>query len=248
MATDPADTKVVLACSGVVKTYGHGSAAVQALRGVDLEVRRGELLVLAGPSGCGKTTLLSILAGVRRRDGGSCRVLDADLDALPADACTRFRGRHIGFVYQSFNLIPTLTALENAAAPLIINGMARRQAIARAREELQRVGLDGRVAEAMPTELSGGQQQRVAIVRAMIHAPRLILCDEPTSALDRDSGHVVMELLRRLLGDGDRAIIVVTHDQRVHEFADRIAEMEDGRITAIRRNEASSGAPVEQSS
>ncbi len=220
-------------CRGLTKTYGSGTAAVQALRGVDLEVKPGELLMLVGPSGCGKTTLISVLAGVLGRDGGECVVLDRDYNEMRPNDTTRFRGGNIGFVFQAFNLIPTLTAAENVATPLIINGARRRPAVAAADEILKRVGLDHRMAQSLPADLSGGQQQRVAIARALIHEPRLIVCDEPTSALDSETGRHVMELMRRLAVQTDRAVIVVTHDARIFDFADRIAYMNDGRITSV---------------
>jgi putative ABC transport system ATP-binding protein len=229
----PNQSQHVVFCGGLTKTYGSGTASVQALRGVDLQVKRGELLMLVGPSGCGKTTLISVLAGVLRRDGGDCIILEHDYKKMRPNDTTRFRGQNIGFVFQAFNLIPSLTAAENVATPLIINGMARRPAVAAANEILQRVGLDKRMAQSLPTDLSGGQQQRVAIARSLIHEPRLIVCDEPTSALDSDTGRRVMELMRQLAVQTDRAVIVVTHDARIFDFADRIAYMNDGRITSV---------------
>ncbi|MEO7799658.1 MAG: ABC transporter ATP-binding protein [Opitutaceae bacterium] len=220
-------------CVGVTKTYGIGGAAVQALRGVDLEIRTGELLMLEGPSGCGKTTLISILAGLMHRDGGECSVLERDYERMSPNETTHFRGQNVGFVFQAFNLIPSLTAAENAATPLMIAGMKRSAAVNQASVVLKEMGFDDRMVRSAPADLSGGQQQRVAIARAMVHNPRIIVCDEPTSALDRESGHVVMELMRRFALDKDRVLIVVTHDDRIVEFADRIAHMEDGRITKI---------------
>jgi putative ABC transport system ATP-binding protein len=218
-------------CTGVTKTYGTGNAKVIALRGIELEVHTGELLMLVGPSGCGKTTLISVIAGILDQDAGSCVVFDRDWQQMSLSAKTRYRGRHIGFVFQAFNLLPTLTAAENVAIPLLINGGGRREALRRAQEVLAQVGL-GERAGAVPAQLSGGQQQRVAIARALVHDPQLIVCDEPTSALDHDTGHHVMELLRNATGK-DRALIVVTHDARIFEFADRIAKMDDGRIEKI---------------
>ncbi|HEX7517396.1 MAG TPA: ABC transporter ATP-binding protein [Chthoniobacterales bacterium] len=220
-------------CRGVTKTYGRGTAAVQALRGVDLSVRPGELMMLVGPSGCGKTTLISVLAGVLRRDGGDCTVLDCDYNKMEANKTTRFRGRNVGFVFQAFNLIPSLTASENVATPLMINGVRRRAAVTAAEQMLDKVEFDERMMRSLPTDLSGGQQQRIAIARALVHHPRLIVCDEPTSALDSETGRRVMELVRRLAVDSERAVIVVTHDARIFDFADRIAYMDDGRITHV---------------
>jgi len=224
---------VAVSCRRLTKSYGQGSTVVKALRGVDLEVNLGELLMLVGPSGCGKTTLISVIAGVLARDGGECTVFGRDYDAMGAIETTRYRGRHIGFVFQAFNLIPTLTAAENVAAPLIINGTPWRSAVGRASGILEKVGFDQRMMKSFPQDLSGGQQQRVAIARALVHDPSLIVCDEPTSALDGETGHMVMDLMRRLALGKDRALIVVTHDARIFEFADRIARMEDGVITGI---------------
>jgi putative ABC transport system ATP-binding protein len=226
-------SKIAVRCAGVTKTFGSGGNAMQALRGVDLDVRIGELLMLVGPSGCGKTTLISVIAGVLKRDGGDCAVFENDYEKMSELQTTRFRGKNIGFVFQAFNLIPTLTSEENVSAPLIINGTKRHAAVAHAREVLKSVGFDDRMMRSFPTDLSGGQQQRVAIARAMVHDPRLVVCDEPTSALDGETGHKVMELMRNLALGTDRALIVVTHDARIYEFADRIAHMEDGRITSI---------------
>jgi putative ABC transport system ATP-binding protein len=228
----PVATDLAVQLDGVTKTYGTGDSKVIALRGVDLEVRAGELMMLVGPSGCGKTTLISVVAGILDQDEGDCVVFGEDLQALRDRERVRFRGRNIGFVFQSFNLIPTLTAAENVAVPLLILGESRREALRRAGETLERVGLSAR-GTSLPTELSGGQQQRVAIARSLVHRPRLIVCDEPTSALDHETGRKVMELMREVaLADG-RSLIIVTHDARIFSFADRIAKMDDGRILEV---------------
>jgi putative ABC transport system ATP-binding protein len=227
---------IAVQCKSVKKTYGAGTTAVQALRGVDLEVRAGELLMLVGPSGCGKTTLISVIAGILDQTDGDCLVFDHDFKHMRERDRTRYRGANVGFVFQALNLIPTLSSEENVAVPLLIKGQSRRQAVAQAREVLTRVGLDDRMMRALPTEISGGQQQRVAIARALIHNPRLIVCDEPTSALDHETGHKVMELLRSVALDGQRSLIVVTHDARIFEFGDRIARMDDGHIIEIKEN------------
>lgn len=219
-------------CHDVTKTYGTGSAQVQALRGVNLDVQTGELLMLVGPSGCGKTTLISVIAGILDHDTGSCLVFEQDFKRMAQRARTQYRGTTIGFVFQSFNLLPALTAVENVAVPLLINGMRRREALARARELLIQVGLGERT-QALPGQLSGGQQQRVATARALVHEPRLIVCDEPTSALDAETGQRVMDLLRAMALRPDRALVIVTHDTRIFGFADRIAKMDDGRIEKI---------------
>ena len=217
---------------GVSKTFSTGGIATVALREVDLTVGSGELLMLVGPSGCGKTTLISVIAGILDADAGSVQVFGQDLSALSKAQCTAFRGRNIGFVFQAFNLIPALTAAENVSIPAILNGVPRRTAIAHAGELLAQVGLGDRCAH-LPTQLSGGQQQRVAIARALIHDPRLIVCDEPTSALDHAAGDAVMKLLRTVAVRPGRALIVVTHDSRIFPYADRIARMDDGRISAF---------------
>ena len=217
---------------GVTKTFGSGANAVQALRGIDLTVASGELLMLVGPSGCGKTTLISVLAGILHHDAGDVRVLGQDLKALGDDGRTVFRGTHLGFVFQAFNLLPALTAQENAAIPLMILGRPRREALAKAAELLEKVGLGHRLT-AKPNQLSGGQQQRVAIARALVHDPELVVCDEPTSALDHETGQTVMGLMKQVALRDGRALVVVTHDQRIFPFADRIATMDDGRIASF---------------
>jgi putative ABC transport system ATP-binding protein len=222
-------------CSGISKTYGGGDTAVQALRGVDLDVHPGELLMLVGPSGCGKTTLISIIAGILDPTGGACSLFGQDLSSMKAGERVRYRGKRIGFVFQAFNLIPTLTVAENTAIPLLINGEARDKALARAVRCLEEVGLSDKV-HALPAQISGGQQQRVAIARALVHDPELVVCDEPTSALDHRTGAKVMEILKRLAMDGRRALVIVTHDARIFSFADRIAHMDDGRIERIESN------------
>jgi len=219
-------------CRGVTKTYGTGDARVMALRGVDLDVRRGELLMLVGPSGCGKTTLISVLAAILDQDSGNCEVLGRDLKSMDQKERTRFRGVSIGFVFQFFNLLPALNAVENVSVPLLINGECRKKAETRASETLVEVDLGTRLS-ALPAQLSGGQQQRVAIARALVHDPKLIVCDEPTSNLDHETGRSVMNILRGVAKSPDRALIVVTHDPRIFEFADRIAHMDDGKIIEV---------------
>jgi len=228
----PAATAAAVHCRGLVKTYGRGEQSVQALRGVDLDVAAGELLLLVGPSGCGKTTLLSVLAGTLQADAGRFTVFGDDVQAMTDGARTRWRSRNVGFVFQSYNLIPTLTAAENVAIPCLLLGRPRREALARARDALAGVGLAER-ATSRPGELSGGQQQRVAIARALVHEPRLVVCDEPTAALDHGTGQRVMELLRGVARQRDRSLLVVTHDARIFPFADRIAHMDDGRVERI---------------
>jgi putative ABC transport system ATP-binding protein len=229
-----ADDNPTIVCRGVTKVYGSGNSQVQALRGVDLDVIPGELTMLVGPSGCGKTTLLSVVAGILRPTVGSVLALGADLTRLSSWRRTAFRRDNVGFVYQQFNLLPALTAAENAAVPLVIKGYSKRKAMAAAKELLGKMGMADR-ADNLPGKLSGGQQQRVAIARALIHHPHLLVCDEPTSALDHKTGHAILELLRSIAVEGDRAVIIVTHDSRIFEFADTIARMDDGQIVSLER-------------
>jgi putative ABC transport system ATP-binding protein len=223
---------MAIACRGLIKTYGAGEAQVAALRGVDLDACFGELLMLVGPSGCGKTTLISIFAGILDQDAGQCRVLGHDFQQMRPDERAHFRGASIGFVFQNFQLLPSLTVAENIALPLLINGMARKPAVARARAILDSIGLAQR-ADAVATQLSGGQKQRVAIARALIHQPKVLICDEPTSSLDHAAGNQVMTILRQVARASERAVLVVTHDARIFEFADRIAHMDDGMIVDV---------------
>ncbi len=224
--------RTAVACTGVTKCFGSGDTRVQVLRGVDVEVAPGEITLLVGPSGCGKTTLISIVAGLLAPTAGDIRIFDQPLGDLRGDALVAFRARMIGFVFQQYNLLPALTAAENACLPLIVQGRRRREALREAREMLAAVGLGGKL-DARPAQLSGGQQQRVAIARALVHRPRLLVCDEPTAALDADSGRTVMELLRRVSVDSDRAVIVVTHDSRVYGYGDRVIEMGDGLVLGV---------------
>lgn len=229
------ERKIAIHCKGVTKTYGSGDAEVKALRGVDLDVHTNELMMLVGPSGSGKTTLISVIAGILDHDAGDCIVFEQDFKHMGDRKRTKYRGANIGFVFQAFNLLPTLNAAENVAVPLLINGMARPKAIAKAREFLDLVGLGNRW-KSLPSQLSGGQQQRVAIARAIVHDPKIVVCDEPTSALDHETGHKIMELLREVAIRADRALVIVTHDARIFEFSDRIARMDDGHIIEVADN------------
>lgn len=223
-------------CEGLRKVYGSGDTTVEALGDVDLEIHYGELLMLVGPSGCGKTTLISILAGILERTEGSCQVLGVDPGAMRGRHLTRWRGENVGFVFQQFNLIPTINCEENVAVPLLLLGLGRREALRRSRALLERVGLADKT-RALPTQLSGGQQQRVAIARALIHEPRFVVCDEPTSALDADTGQTIMDLLREAAVREDRALVIVTHDARIFHYADRIAHLDDGVVGRVERSD-----------
>lgn len=223
------DQKHSIYCKGVTKIYGEGATRVEALRGVDLELHPGELLMIVGPSGSGKTTLISILAGILDPTDGECVVLGQDIKAMKNAELTHFRGKHIGFVFQAFNLIPMLSSAENVAVPLLLNGVENDEAVARAEELLVRYGLEEERSRS-PKDLSGGQQQRVAIARSTIHNPDLIVCDEPTSSLDHETGVKVMELLRKEALEKQRSLVIVTHDARIFEYADRIVKLDDGQI------------------
>ena len=219
---------------GVVKDFGSGETRVRALHGIDVDVQPGELTFLVGESGSGKTTLISIIAGIMYPTEGQVSVFETPIYDLSENALVAFRLNHIGFIFQQYNLIPTLTAAENASVPLVAAGMHRTEAVDRARAALERLNI-GQLSDRLPRQMSGGQQQRVAIARALVHEPRLIVCDEPTAALDASSGRRVMDLLGEVAIQADRAVIIVTHDNRVFDLADRIIEMEDGRIAGDRR-------------
>ena len=219
---------------GIVKSFGTGDTQITVLKGIDLDIYLGEMLLLVGESGGGKTTLLSALAGILDIDEGHIDVLGVPLNALPAGKRTMFRGQTMGFIYQQFNLLPALTAAENVAVPLLIQKVRRSKALGRARAMLDRVGLGDRT-EFLPKNLSGGQQQRVAIARALVNEPRLLICDEPTAALDGPNGQKIMELLREVGRSPDRCVVVVTHDSRIFHFGDRMAKLTDGRIVSIER-------------
>ncbi|HVG03187.1 MAG TPA: ABC transporter ATP-binding protein [Nitrospira sp.] len=223
---------VAVRVRGLVKSFGTGETSVTVLKGIDLDVHFGELLLLVGESGGGKTTVLSAIAGILDIDAGDLEVLGSSLTALSSGARTKFRGRTMGFIYQQFNLLPALTAAENVAVPLLIQKCRKNDAIKRARLMLGRVGLGDRT-EFLPKNLSGGQQQRVAIARALVNEPQLLVCDEPTAALDGPNGQKIMELIRSVGRASDRCVIVVTHDSRVFQFGDRMAELTDGRIVDI---------------
>jgi putative ABC transport system ATP-binding protein len=209
--------------------FANGSDRTRVLHGIDLAIPRGSLSFLVGPSGSGKTTLLSILSGTLTPTGGEVEVMGRRLDRMKPAELVRFRRRRIGFVFQQYNLLGTLTAAENAAVPLIADGVASGTALRRAHEVLVRLGLAGHENK-RPRQLSGGQQQRVAIARALVHEPALVVCDEPTAALDAQSGRAVMELLAAASQDATRAVLVVTHDDRIYRYADRIYAIEDGRL------------------
>ncbi|MCI0537535.1 MAG: ABC transporter ATP-binding protein [Verrucomicrobiales bacterium] len=225
---------IAIATRDLRKRFGNGGG-VEALRRVNFEARLGELTFIVGPSGCGKTTLLSVITGLLDPTEGEVELFGQHPNQLSAKDQILFRRANIGFVFQQYNLLPALTAAENAAVPLLAAGMRRRDAVARAKSLLDELGLGGR-RDALPRELSGGEQQRVAIARALVHEPRLVVCDEPTAALDHQTGEAVMKLVAAKAVHPNRAAIVVTHDARVFQYADVIAHMDDGRIVRTERN------------
>ena len=217
---------------GVSKHFGAGDQKVMALRGIDWDVYKGEMSLIVGPSGCGKTTLLSVIAGILDCDEGEVTIFGQDLTRMSDRKKTSYRARTIGFVFQQYNLLPALTAAENAAIPLVIAGWSKDPAVRKAKQVLDSLGM-GKKTESLPSQLSGGQQQRAAIARALVHEPKLLVCDEPTAALDHETGLSVMELMREAAVRPDRAVVVVTHDNRVFGFGDRIAHMDDGRVVRV---------------
>jgi putative ABC transport system ATP-binding protein len=218
-----------IAVRQLTKTYAEGHAGTLALRGVDLDAHAGELLMLMGPSGSGKTTLLSIMGCILTATSGSVRIAGTEVTSLREKELPAIRLQHIGFVFQGFNLFPTLTASENVELMLDLKGVAPAAAKKRARELLDQVGL-GTKYDSFPADLSGGQKQRVAIARALGGDPKIVLADEPTAALDSHTGRNVMQMLSELAHKRDRAVVIVTHDSRVLDFADRIVKIEDGAV------------------
>lgn len=232
LESPPKGDTLAVRAESVQKSFGKAKDAVPVLRGIDFSAQFGRLTLLVGPSGCGKTTLLSAIAGLLARDGGELTVLGHDPDSLSSGEKVLFRRRNLGFVFQQYHLLPALTAAENAAVPLLAAGIRRKDAIEQASGLFAKLGLSG-LEKRRISQLSGGQQQRVAVARALVNGPRLLLCDEPTAALDAKSGRAVMELVKEVAVAADRAVIVVTHDARVFDFADAIAHMDDGKIVAV---------------
>lgn len=220
---------VIIKCRNLTKYYGEGVNRFAALKELNIDIYRGNLHLLMGPSGSGKTTLISIMAGMLTQDAGECLIDHIDLNHLPDREKVHYRGTHIGFVFQSFNLVPSLTNEENIAVPLLATGVPRAQALKRACQLLADFDMADKGVK-YPTELSGGQQQRIAIARALIHHPPIIVCDEPTSALDHHTGAMIMELLKEMTLKEKVTIIVVTHDPRIVQFADKIDNLEDGKV------------------
>ncbi len=238
------ERNTVIRAKGLSKIYRERTTELRALQKVDLEVRAGELTLLMGPSGSGKTTLLSILGCILRASEGTLEVLGEDVSTLPESELPRIRREGIGFVFQGFNLFPTLTAAENVALALDVRRIRAGAAKKRGEELLAEVGLAQR-GRAFPADLSGGQKQRVAIARALAGDPPILLADEPTAALDSTSGRTVIELLQRLARVHGRTVVMVTHDPRVLSFGDRIIHLEDGRLVREEKSLTSAtGTPV----
>ncbi|XHX77158.1 MAG: ABC transporter ATP-binding protein [Stenomitos frigidus ULC029] len=222
-------TALAIAAKNIGMTFQSGAERYQALKQVDLELKHGEMQLLMGPSGSGKTTLLSILAGIMTPTEGSVRLLGEEITGLSRSKLARFRLENIGFIFQGFNLFPALTALENVEVALHIKGIRKHAATKHARLLLEQVGLAEK-ANQLPRDLSGGQKQRVAIARALGGEPKLIMADEPTAALDSHNGYAVIELLHRLAKEQNRTVLMVTHDPRIVDFADRVVNLEDGTV------------------
>jgi putative ABC transport system ATP-binding protein len=233
MAQSPSHASAFAAAArGVVMEFNSGGGdRIRVLHGVDMDLPYGRMTFLVGPSGSGKTTMLSILSGTLTPTGGEVEVMGERLDRMGQGRLVRFRRQRIGFIFQQYNLVSTLNAAENAAIPLIADGMGWDKATAKAKALLAQLGL-GDHTHKLPRQLSGGQQQRVAIARALVHEPALVVCDEPTAALDAAAGQAVMQLLVDAARNPKRAVLVVTHDDRIYRYADRILNIEDGRILA----------------
>ena len=227
----------ILEAANIVKFLGTGAAEVKALKGVSLELMPGELTLLMGPSGSGKTTLLSILGCILTPTEGTLRIGPHKATGLSSEGLADLRRRHVGFVFQSYNLVPTLTAAENVMLALDLRGTSLAEAPGIAAEALSKVGLAHR-AHAYPSKLSGGEKQRVAIARSLAGSPSVILADEPTAALDSENGKAVMALLSEVTKDKGRGILVVTHDHRTLSYADRLIRIEDGKIVGRARRRA----------
>jgi putative ABC transport system ATP-binding protein len=230
-------TQLAIQAHGLEKWFGEGEAKTVALRNVDLESKFGEMVYIVGPSGSGKTTLLSVLSGILRPNSGSVLVDGTDIWSLGGDDLAEFRRNKIGFVFQDFHLFPRLNTAENVAIPLILRRQDWDDSIREAGKYLEIVGLQGRQ-NLPPVKLSGGEQQRVAIARAMIGQPEILIMDEPTASLDGDTGQTILKFVKENILNPTRCIVVVTHDERIYEFATRILQMEDGRLTGTRERAA----------
>ena len=234
-----AEAQPIIAARGVTKVYESGRLRVEALSGVDLEVRRGEMLAVVGPSGCGKTTLLNCLSGLDDVTAGKALLEGRDLAQMGDLERTRLRSRRMGFIFQSFNLLPVLSAVENVELPLLVSGVDPDEANKRALESLDRVGM-AKFADHSPRELSGGQQQRTTIARSLVNDPAIVWADEPTGNLDTQNGQDVLDLLHRLNRERGQTYVIVSHDPAIARSCHRIVHMESGRITRVEAGEGRS--------
>ncbi len=225
-------TEIAVTAEGLNKWFGEGEARTHAVKDVNFEAHFGEMLYVVGPSGSGKTTMLSMISGILRPNSGGVRIEGTDIWSISDDALAEFRLHKIGFVFQDYHLFPHLTTAENAAIPLILQHRPWNEALSEAEHDLEVVGLRTR-ASLPPVKLSGGEQQRVAIARAIVSRPDIMVLDEPTASLDGDTGRTILQFVREHLLTEKRCIIIVTHDSRIYEFADRIMRMEDGRLTGF---------------
>jgi putative ABC transport system ATP-binding protein len=228
--------KTAIQAMAINKWFGEGPTRTHAVRDVSFEANFGEMVYVVGPSGSGKTTMLSMISGILRPNSGTVRIEDADIWSLSSDALAEFRLHKIGFVFQDYHLFPRLTTAENVAIPLILQHRAWDAALAEAAHNLEIVGLQNR-AQLVPVKLSGGEQQRVAIARAIVSRPDILILDEPTASLDGDTGRNIVRFVREHILSDQRCIVIVTHDSRIYEFADRILRMEDGKITGVERSQ-----------
>lgn len=233
----PDQPVAAVVATDLVKWFGEGETRTRAIDGASLTARYGEMLYLVGPSGSGKTTFLSMLSGILRPDSGTVQVAGTDIWALPPDGLAEFRLRTLGFVFQDYHLFPRLTTLENVAIPLVLQKRGWDEALAEAARYLEIVGLSHR-AQLPPVKLSGGEQQRVAIARAISSQPEILVLDEPTASLDGDTGRMILQFIRSEVLNAHRCILIVTHDARIYEFADRVMRMEDGRVTGVEKGHA----------
>lgn len=222
-------SSVAIRCTGIKKSYGENETRINALKGIDLEINKGQLTLLVGPSGSGKSTLLSIITTILTPDEGQLFLLGEEVSKMTEDQRADFCRANLGIVFQSLFLVPTLTVSENVSLPLLVAGWQQEDADAKSLEVLKKMNIAERV-KSSPANLSKGQQQRVAIARAMVNDSKIIVCDEPTSALDQSSGTDIMNILKKLSQDASRAVLVVTHDHRIFSYADRIINMSDGQI------------------
>ena len=227
----PEEKKLAIHARHVFKRFKQGNSYLDVLKDVTFDAKFNEMTMIVGPSGSGKTTLLSIIAGTLDFDKGELDVLNVPIHELNKEEITSFRAKNIGFIFQQFHLIKTLNCQDNVSIPLLLNNYSAKDAIELSRIALEKVGLKGRETE-KPVLLSGGQQQRVAIARALVHEPAIVICDEPTSALDAETGASVMELLQAIAKDANRSVVIVTHDNRIYKYANRVVKINDGVITS----------------